>query len=245
MVDPLHFDRQAANYEQARPPYPEALWHRLEDLGLLTAGRHAVDLGAGTGQATGRLLEAGLTVTAVEPGARLAALLKMNHPAASVIVSRTEDADLPEQAFDIAVAATSIHWMNLDELLPKVHASLRPGGKLLVWRNVFGDPTYPTPFRTKIGRIVAARTGPPRPGPDAEDAGTTGRELVRTGLFSVDEVSEFRWEVTLDAQQVQNLFSTFSDWNGQEVLEAAAAAVEAGGSVVEHYRSWLIVLSRT
>lgn len=45
LYDPMHFERQADNYARARPPYPAALWDRLGELGLLTPGSRALDLG--------------------------------------------------------------------------------------------------------------------------------------------------------------------------------------------------------
>jgi SAM-dependent methyltransferase len=242
VVDPMHFEAQAASYARARPPYPPALWNTVRELGLLKPGQHALDLGAGTGQATGPLLAAGLRVTAVEPGPQLAAWLQAAYPAATVVVARAEDAEL-EQCFDLAVAATSIHWMDLDVVLPKLQGLLTPGGKFLVWRNVFGDPDAATPFRERVAEIVRARRAPPRPGPDAEDPAATRGELTRSGLFTADDTFVFRWSIELDDRHVHRLFSTFSDWTADEVDRAAAAVRELGGRVVEHYQSWLIVLT--
>ncbi|MDV6286895.1 class I SAM-dependent methyltransferase [Rhodococcus jostii] len=204
-----------------------------------------LDIGAGTGQATGPLLAAGLSVTAVEPGFQLAARLRSAHPQAAVIVERAEEVALPENAFDIAVAATSIHWMDLDVVLPKVHRALIRQGRFLVWRNVFGDPEVRTPFRERVGRIVQDRGAPPRPVPDPEDVVELSAELTRADLFSVDLIRTFRWSIELNDRQVLQLFSTFSDWTVEEADRAAAAVRELGGSVVEHYMTWLIALTST
>ena len=238
----MHFEARAAEYARARPPYPPALWAAVRRRGVLRPGRRALDLGAGTGQATGPLLAAGLSVAAVEPGPRLAALLRAAHPAATVLVARAEDVDLPAGGFDLAVAATAIHWMDLDVVLPKLHRALTADGTFLVWRTVFGDPAVPTPFRERVARIVRERGAPRRSGPDAEDPVATAAALTRTGLFSADGTAVLRWSVELDAQQVRGLFGTFSDWTGEEVDRAAAAVLDLGGRVVEHYRSWLIAL---
>ena len=82
MVDPRHFEQHAAIYDDARPPYPRELWDELTRAGYLVPGRRVLELGAGSGQATGPLLAAGLHVTAVEPGPQLAARIRAAHPAA-------------------------------------------------------------------------------------------------------------------------------------------------------------------
>lgn len=241
--DPMHFERNARIYARARPPYPSALWGYVSR--FLRAGGTAIDLGAGTGQATGPLLEAGMRVTAVEPGARLAAELQQRHPTANLIVETVENADLPEAAFELAVAATAVHWFDLDVVLPKLHSILEPGGAFLAWRNVFGDRTVSTPFRERVSAIVAARARNPSRKQDATDTQWWARRLSAGGYFSVRDVQHFRWSVELTDSQVHDLFSTFSNWSGAEVDAAAQAARDLGGSVIENYETTLIVLRRS
>ncbi len=243
--DPGHFDADPSGYEAGRPPYPDALWSRLRTLGVLRPGLRALDLGAGTGQATGPLLAAGLSVTAVEPGERLARRLAERFPAARLRVARTEDVELPRAGYDVAVAATSIHWMDLDVVLPRVREALATDGRFLVWRTEFGDPTASlTPFRERVAEIVARR--PPvvdvrRRGGTAELA----RALTAGDLFAVEEIDVTRWSVDLDEARVRALFATFSDWNEAEVAAAGDAARDLGGTVREHYVTPLIVLRGT
>lgn len=243
--DPAHFERHAARYGRARPPYPQELWDTLRDRGLLLPGHRALDLGAGTGQATGPLLAAGLQVTAVEPGQHLASQLALAHPTATVIVRQAEELEGDDESFELAVAATSIHWMDLETLVPLVHRLLVPTGRLLVWRNVFGDPSFHTPFRDRVAQIVRERRVPARPGPDPEDHIATASRLTSTGLFSVEHTATFRWDMELSREGVHDLFSTFSDWSPAEVDRVSHAAQELGGRVVEHYSSWLIILAPT
>jgi SAM-dependent methyltransferase len=238
----MHFDAHAESYDEARPPYPPALWDSIRELGAMRPGLHALDLGAGTGQATGPLLAAGLSVTAVEPGPRLAALLRRAHPDAEVVIARAEEAELPANTFDVVVAATSIHWMDLDVLLPRIHRAMTPSATLLVWRTVFGDPAVTTPFRELVARIVNDRTSPPRPGPDPEDHAVLTARLIATGHFSVELSRTFRWCIELSDDQVLRLFTTFSDWTAAEAERAGAGRRELGGRVVEHYSTFLIAL---
>ena len=244
MPDPAHFERHSELYDRARPPYPEELWQRLRTLGLLAPGTQALDLGAGSGQATGTLLSAGMRVTAVEPGPTLAAELQARFPEASVIVNTAEKAVLADAAYDLAVAATSIHWMNLSVVLPKVHRALVPGGHFLVWRNVFGDPRQSTPFRARIAEITSHRTAVRRPGPAETNTDGWVAALEAGGYFRAVAREEFRWSIRLNSDRVRDLFTTFSDWSPAEVAEAEQAVRELGGSVVEHYLSPLIILAR-
>ena len=239
----MHFGAQAGDYAAARPPYPSALWDVIRTFGALQPGLRALDLGAGTGQATGPLIAAGLRVTAVEPGEHLAHHIRAAYPSATVLVARAEDVVFEAGSFDIAVAATSIHWMDLEVILPMLRSALTGDGVLLVWRNVFGDPQAErTPFRERVEHIVRERGAPSPSGLDPENAGAVAAALTAAGLFTVEGISTFRWSIELDEDQVRRLFSTFSDWSSSEANRAANAVRELGGTVREHYLSWLITL---
>ncbi|PRY18396.1 class I SAM-dependent methyltransferase [Kineococcus rhizosphaerae] len=243
MPGPGHFDAHAAAYDRGRPPYPPALWERLRP--LVRRGTRVVDLGAGTGLATGPLLAAGAAVTAVEPGPALADLLRARFPTATVLRATAETADLPEGGFDLAVAATAVHWFDLDAVLPRLHRALVAGGCFAVWRTAFGDPGVPlSPFRRRVAEITAARSAPPRPGPGELDTGQWAARLTCGGWFTVRAVEEFAWSVELGTEQVRDLFTTFSDWSAHEVALAADAVRDLGGSVTEHYRTPLVLLDR-
>jgi SAM-dependent methyltransferase len=244
VADWQHFDHHADTYERGRPPYPDALWARIDELGVLAPGRRALDLGAGTGQATERLVSAGMQVTAVEPGLRLASRLRVRFPGVSVLETTAERADLDADAYDVAVTATSIHWMDLRVVLPKLHRTLVPGGHLLVWRNAFGDPLVQTPFRRRVAEITSRRAGAPRPGLTETDTQGWVAALTAGGYFRSLLSEDFRWTIRMDAEAIRDLFLTFSNWSPTEVEAAAQAVRDLGGEVEEHYITPLIVLIR-
>src|SRR6266498_4464925 len=70
------FDEVAELYDQARPAYPDALVQDLIELGCLAPGSRVLEIGCGTGQLTLPLAKCGVTLVAVELGARLAAITR-------------------------------------------------------------------------------------------------------------------------------------------------------------------------
>jgi hypothetical protein len=70
------------------------------------------------------MLRAGASVTVVEPGDALADCLRRRWPRLTVHVDTAESVPLPSAAFDLAVAATAVHWFDLDVALPKLHRAL-------------------------------------------------------------------------------------------------------------------------
>ncbi|MBY8859398.1 class I SAM-dependent methyltransferase [Nocardia sp. CA2R105] len=247
MPDPLHFDTHAEIYDRARPPYPTALWQRLHDDGLLRHGTRVIELGAGTGLATGPMLQAGASVTAIEPGPALAARLRHRWPDTTIYIDNAETVPLPTATFDLAVAATAAHWFELGIVLPRLHRTLVPNGHFAVWRNVFGDPAAPvTKFRQQVAEITAHRSDQAPPRRPAElDTDTWVERLTSSGHFITTHVEQFSWTIELSTEQIHDLFTTFSNWNAAEVDQAAQAVADLGGYVVEHYYTPLIILQRT
>lgn len=232
----------ASDYAGARPPYPSPIFEILRNEHVIGADVRVLEVGAGAGLATRELVAAGSEVVALEPGCDLAALLRQVVPGASVIVDRLEEVSLPDGAFDSAVAATALHWVDLSIGLPRLHAALRPGGSLAVFRTLFSDDDVRTDFRDQVGRIVARRGG--RQTATGPQGRPTMEELSAGGWFEGLRTERWRWSVELTTEQVTRLFRTFSDWTDHEVDAVGAAADRCGGRVTEHYQSVLHLLRR-
>ena len=164
-------------------------------------------------------------------------------PEATVVGTTAEEMSVADSAFDVAVVATAVHWLDLDVVVPKLHGALVPGGGLAIWRHVFGDPDIRTPFRERVRAIVTQRETPQRR-PSGLDTSALSRQLTSTGRFVETHVEHFRWSIDLDADQVRDLFTTFSDWTAAEAGAAAQAVTDLGGRVTEHYLTPLLVLRR-
>ncbi|MGH3525171.1 MAG: class I SAM-dependent methyltransferase, partial [Mycobacterium sp.] len=87
----LSFGSQAAAYERGRPSYPpEAI-----DWLLPPGARDVLDLGAGTGKLTTRLVERGLDVMAVDPIAEMLEVLRAALPQTPALLGTAEQIPLP------------------------------------------------------------------------------------------------------------------------------------------------------
>lgn len=131
----LSFGAQAAAYERGRPSYPpEAI-----DWLLPADARDVLDLGAGTGKLTTRLVERGLDVIAVDPIAEMLELLSGALPDTPALLGTAEHIPLPDNSIDAVLVAQAWHWFDPEQAVAEVARVLRPGGRLgLVW-NVRDD----------------------------------------------------------------------------------------------------------
>lgn len=126
------FDEDALLYDRARPSYPPALFADLATLiGGLAAGTTVIEIGPGTGQATRSLAATGATITAVELGGQLAAVLRENLRGSHVAVVESAFEDwTPPEPVDLVASFTAWHWVDATARADRVHAALRPGGHL-------------------------------------------------------------------------------------------------------------------
>jgi SAM-dependent methyltransferase len=126
----LSFGAEAAAYERGRPSYPpEAIDWLLQE-----NARDVLDLGAGTGKLTTRLVERGLEVVAVDPIPEMLELLSHSLPDTPALLGTAEDIPLPDDSVDAVLVAQAWHWFDPERAVAEVARVLRPGGRLgLVW----------------------------------------------------------------------------------------------------------------
>ncbi|MEU7639211.1 class I SAM-dependent methyltransferase [Streptomyces sp. NPDC059101] len=187
------FDAVAAQYAAARPGYPPALFDAVEELaGRPLAGARVLDVGAGTGIASGLLRARGARVTAVEPGAAMAAQLRAAHPGIPLV--RADGDALPfadRAAFDLVGYAQAWHWTDPARSVPEALRVLRPGGALALWWNV---PDPDTPWAAAQEARLAGRL----PGYHAHSVAPEAADLIRgLGLGLRPESRVLRWTRTV------------------------------------------------
>jgi SAM-dependent methyltransferase len=133
------FDQVPELYDRVRPAYPDELFADLAAITGLHRGSPVLEVGCGPGQATRSLVALGYAVTAVEPGAGMAAPARerlAGLPGVTIENSRFEDWDDAGRRFDVLVAASSWHWVDQSVGWRRAHDVLRPGGWMALPGNV-------------------------------------------------------------------------------------------------------------
>jgi len=195
---------------------------------------HVLEVGPGTGQVTRRLLEIGAEVVAVEPDAHLAEFLRRRLGDQVELVEHTlEDAELDAGAFDLAVAASSFHWVDEATGLASLRDALRPAGWIAIWWTSFGDETRPDPFRDAVDPLF--EDVPHSPSAGLEGRPSFGRDAERrlaalaAAGFEDPRSDAFRWSHVWDSAGIRALYSTFSP-----IITLEAAARTRLLDAVEH-----------
>ena len=211
------FNRMGAGYD-GRPGYPDAVFRLLAERGL-APGSRVLEIGPGTGQATLPLLDRGAVVTAVEPGEELARLLRERCAGRPfvVIVDAFETAALPDEQFDLVVAATAFHWVDPDIGIARAAAHLRAGGHLALWWALWGDSDREDPFHERLEPILRAKA-PHLVAPHASlpvylnDIVSRMRRIDASGLFDPVEQDSITWDGVHSPSELRDMFATFAAW---------------------------------
>jgi SAM-dependent methyltransferase len=199
------FGAVAGEYDRLRSgPSPDAL-----DWMIPADATDALEVGAGTGILTRLLVEGVAHVTAVEPDARMRAVLNTTTAGTDVRAGVAEELPAESGSFDVVVAASAWHWVDERRAVPEVARVLRPGGRLaLVW----SGPDRSVDWMRSLwaGGIVFSPEER-----DAVDQRRRGRHVVNLEAagrspFHPQETSLFRWTKPMAREDLVDLAATYS-----------------------------------
>ena len=133
---PVDFGRTASDYARHRAGFPEALFDRLVQRGVVAAGQRLLDLGTGTGSLARGFARRGLQVVGLDPSRPLLDEARRLDDAAGVAVqyveSRAESTGLGAASFDVVSAGQCWHWFERARAAQEVRRLLRPGGRVVI-----------------------------------------------------------------------------------------------------------------
>lgn len=143
------------------------------------APRRVLEIGAGMGRTTERLLQRGWQVTALEPNPVMRGVLEKRLGIRAVPDVFENFAS--EEPFDALIAESVFYRFDLDQAFARAHRLLRPGGKLALNDMVWTDRAPPD-----VAKTVAAQTKSVYGIPGASATALTWenwRQLLRSAGF--------------------------------------------------------------
>jgi SAM-dependent methyltransferase len=185
----LAFGTAATDYAAGRPSYPaDAVTWALPE-----RAHRVLDLAAGTGKLTERLLELGLEVTAVEPDAGMRTQISA---AARTLPGTAESIPLPDESVDAVTVGQAYHWFDPPVALAEMRRVLRPRGRIGLFWNLLDDSVS---WVADLAEVLNAeeRASYLAPDPRPMWSGVDGlsdpeREVFRHApLYDVDRLTAF------------------------------------------------------
>ncbi|WP_433370296.1 class I SAM-dependent methyltransferase [Actinoplanes sp. CA-142083] len=235
------FGEVASMYDDARPGYPDDVRESILDrLGGPPA--EVVELGAGTGKATGLLLGLGAPLTAIEPDPRMAAVLRANFPGARVENTTFEEWAAPPGGVGLIACATAWHWMDPATRHQRARDALRPGGVLAIFYHRYN---YAVPAQSAAIDELLMRIDPSVPEKDEHWALD---DAVTSGVWRDVAEHRFHDHPVFGKAQYLALMQTFSPFRRhapeirKEILDGLSAILDDfGGSVALDLRTSLVL----
>ena len=195
------FTSGADTYRSVRPSYPDdAVDFLLQGHGPQRGS--VVELGAGSGQLTQKLLLRGYQVEATEPSAGMLETLRehlCSYPQLGTHRVSAEDTALPAGQATAVVAAQAWHWFDVDRATHEAARLSQPGARLgLIWNQL--DVTHPWVHR--LSRIMHA----------GDVHGIDWRPPITPGYYNAPEMFHTYWSQQLTADGIVALAQTRTYW---------------------------------
>lgn len=215
----MSFGGIADDYDRLRPgPASAAL-----DWLLPAQSDIVVDLGAGTGLLTRALAARAGHVIALEPDARMRAVLAAQSPAVEVLAGRGEAIPLPDASVDAVFVSSAWHWMDATRAAREVARILRDGGRFgILWTGRDRTTRWLRPDEWFLG---PGPTGQAGNGAERISVEHDGSYVTLPGpsVFENIESKAFRFNRSMTVPDLLDWLMTYSR------LITASAEVKAAG----------------
>jgi SAM-dependent methyltransferase len=218
-------------------------------------GLEILDVGCGTGIAARQFRAVGCRVLGVDPDARMAALARES--GIDVEVSAFEAWEPAGRTFDAIVAGQAWHWVDPVAGAAKAATALRPGGRLVVFWNVFQPPpdlaeAFGAIYRRALPDMPALFSRPMSALEVYSPMLTTAADGMRAaGAFGDPEQWRFDWERPYSRDEWLAQVPTFGGHSRlapavvEELLTGIGAAIDAaGGSFTMQYATVVVTAVR-
>ncbi|OCG74767.1 class I SAM-dependent methyltransferase [Microbacterium sediminis] len=186
------FESTGEDYDRYRPGFPIEAADAIAPMGVPVA----LDLGAGTGKFTERLVDRADRVLAVDPSARMLAVLRAKLPSVETHIGTAEHIPVPDDSVDLVTVAQAFHWFDRERACAEILRVLVPHGRLaLLWNG----PDPACAWDQACYRVAHPWVSDSSLAPAPADDSLPGFELrARTAISWTDQVTRSdylaRWQ---------------------------------------------------
>ncbi|PRB18957.1 class I SAM-dependent methyltransferase [Microbacterium sp. MYb62] len=189
------FESIGDDYDRYRPGFPEASASAI----VPSVVDAVLDLGAGTGKFTERLVGRARRTYAVEPSERMLQVLRSKLPGVEALIGTAECIPVAEASMDVVTVAQAFHWFERETASAEISRVLVPGGTLgLLWNH--SDPMCV--WDRACHRIAHPAVGDEDLTTDSADSELPGFVLVRR--------EELHWTEPITREHYLRRWSTVS-----------------------------------
>ena len=214
MEKKMTFNDDAENYDKYRPGYPDELFDDIMHY-FGNSVYKAMEIGAGSGQATQWFAGQGIYTIAMDIGKNMVNFLSVkfqNYSNIKCVCSSFEDYKTDGERFDLVYSATAFHWLDCGQALPKIKSILNSNGIIaLFWNHPFVGRKNDT-VHNAIRKIYDKYRPDDKTPQEFSDRDTDKyKSLLSDSGFKDVKAKLYCRERTLTADEYICLLNTYSD----------------------------------
>lgn len=200
---PFDWGKTSADYARFRDIYPKEFYEKIIEQRLCTKPQSVLDLGTGTGVLPRNMYSYGAEWTGIDISGEQIAQAKRLSDGMDIeyYVSSAEDANFPDNSFDVITACQCYWYFNHEKLAPKFLRMLKPNGYVIFLCMEW------LPFEDKIAG--ASENLVLKYNPDWSGSGSTMQSISIPQAYNESFESVYHCEYKL------NVRFTRESWNGR------------------------------
>lgn len=209
-----------ADYEIARPGYPEELFNDIVHFSKLKSNANILEIGSGPGQATDYFVKNNYSITGLEiEEKQVQYLLKKysKHNNFNSICSSFEDFECKNETFDLIFSATAFHWIKPEVGYPKAYNLLKEGGTIAVFWHMASVVEPKTEMLVEIQNIyrkIAPEFDDYLSLDEAEELHNLRfKEIQTNNLFDKPISKIYRWDDEYTTERYLKFINSISDFH--------------------------------
>ena len=246
------FNEVAREYDEVRPAYPAECIDRVIEYAALNNDSRILEVGCGTGKATGCFIERDFFVTGIDIGEAMVEVARSRFGgSAEFLLTSFEDFEDAASGYDLIYSATAFHWVDQKVRWTKAAKLLDTGGTLALFWNY--DTRRKSSLRDEIDQAYKdiAPSEPTDGERQTEFKVATDlmeHEVLESSLFESVQIERRPWEFMMSKESYCRLLNTFSYHRSlppiqkDRLISQIGKAVErAGGSITIYFENVLVL----